>query len=62
MLLAYSLFLGPFDRAGKCIFFNFYLFDRRRERAQAGGAGRGEAGSPLRKEPNVELDPKTLGS
>jgi len=35
----------------------------RREQAQAGGVvGRGEAGSLLSKEPDVELDPRTLGS
>ena len=45
-----------------------YLRERERERenAQAGGvAGRGrggEAGSPLSKNPDVRLDPKTLGS
>jgi len=32
------------------------------ERAQAGGVGEGEAGSPLSKEPDVGLDPRTLGS
>ena len=37
-----------------------------RERAQAGGVAEAEAereaGSPLSKEPDAELDPKTLGS
>lgn len=43
-----------------------YLFDREREHAQVRGAaegeGEGEAGSPLSREPNVGLDPRTLGS
>jgi len=43
-------------------FLRFYLFDRGRERAQAGGVGEGEADSPLSKEPHVGLDPRTLGS
>ena len=41
------------------------LFVRERERAStAGGAaeGEGEAGSPLSKEPNARLDPRTLES
>jgi len=35
-----------------------------RERAQAGGAaeGEGEAYSPLSREPDMGLDPRTLGS
>jgi len=34
------------------------------KRAQAGGAGEGEgeAGSPLSREPDAGLDPRTLGS
>ena len=39
-----------------------YLFDREGERAQAGGGAEGEAGSPLSKEPNATLDPRTLES
>ena len=43
-----------------------YLFDRERvqERAQAGetAEGEGEAGILLSKEPDVELDPRTLKS
>ena len=37
---------------------------RDRERAQAGGAAEEEreAGSPLSKEPDAGLDPRTLGS
>jgi len=33
-----------------------------REGTQAGGGGEGEAGFPLSREPNVGLDPRTLGS
>ena len=41
-----------------------YLFDRDRvrKRAQAGGAGEGEAGFLLSREPDVGLDLRTLGS
>jgi len=40
-----------------------YLTQRgERERAQAGGEAEGEAGSLLSKEPDVGLDPRTLGS
>jgi len=39
-----------------------YLRERERERAQAGGAAEEEAGSPLSKEPNVALEPRTPGS
>ena len=42
------------------------MFDRGRETAgegtQAGGVGDGEAGFPLRREPDVGLDPITPGS
>ena len=41
-----------------------YLFDRERgtagEGTQAGGVGEGEAGFPPSREPNAELDPRTL--
>ena len=45
-------------------FRRFYLFDteRDRQRAQAGGVGEGEAGSPLSREPNMGLDSRTPGS
>jgi len=33
-----------------------------REGTQAGGAGEGEAGSQPSREPDVGLDPKTLGA
>jgi len=33
-----------------------------REGTQAGGVGEGEAGFPLSREPDVGLDPRTLGS
>ena len=41
-----------------------YLSERERDRAQAGGEAEaeGEAGSPLSKEPDAGLDPRTLGS
>jgi len=50
------------------LFLRFYLFicQRERKRTQAGGAadraGRGRTSSLLSKEPDVELDPRTLGS
>ena len=54
------------------IFFFFkdfiYLFDRERERerahkqAERQAKGEGEEGSPLSREPDVGLDPRTLGS
>ena len=49
---------------------NFYFFkdfiylterDTAREGTQAGGAGEGEEGSPLSRDPNAGLDPRTLG-
>jgi len=43
-----------------------YLREKERERtltrAQVGGGAEGEAGSPLSWEPDVGLDPRTLGS
>lgn len=41
-----------------------YLREGEKERMSQGGgaAGKGEAGSPPSKEPNVGLDPSTLGS
>ena len=52
-----------------CLFVCFkdfiYFFDRERESAQAGerqAEGEGEADSPLSREPNARLDPRTLGS
>jgi len=36
--------------------------DTTREGTQAGGAGEGEAGFPLSREPDAELDPRNLGS
>jgi len=43
-------------------FLRYYLSDRdtAREGTQAGGVGEGEAGFPLSREPDVELDPRTL--
>jgi len=37
-----------------------YLFEREGERAQAGGAGEGEAVSRMSGEPHVGLNPRTL--
>jgi len=49
-----------------CFFFKdfIYLFDRdtAREGTQSGGVGEREAGFPLSGEPDVGLDPSTLGS
>ena len=44
-------------------FFSFFFLEKR-ERAQAGGVaeGEGEADSPLNREPNAGLDPRTSGS
>ena len=41
-----------------------YVFERKRElmRAGAGIEAEEEAGSPLRREPDAGLDPRTLGS
>ena len=39
-----------------------FLTEREREREQARGAREGEADSPLSREPNAGLDPRTLGS
>ena len=51
------------------LFFNvlfIYLLERERERKKReredGHRGREETDSPLSREPNIELDPKTLGS
>jgi len=38
----------------------FFLFEREREKECT--VGEGEAGSPLSKEPDVGLNPRTLGS
>ena len=56
----------------KFLFFKrFYLFEREREERErerereqstAGGGGEGEADSLLSREPDVGLDPRTLGS
>ena len=45
-------------------FLKIYLFDRERERTQAGGVaeGEGEAGSPMSRDPNSGFQPRTLGS
>ena len=40
----------------------FYLFERTREGAQAGGTTEGEGACPLSREANAEPDPGTLGS
>ena len=45
--------------------FNFLkniLFERERAQAGRGAEGEGEADSPLSREPDVGLDPGTLGS
>ena len=41
-----------------------YLTGRKplREETQAGGVGEGESGFPMSREPDVGLDPRTLGS
>ena len=42
-----------------------YLFESERAHEHRGGAegeGEGEAGSPLSREPDAGLDPRTLGS
>ena len=50
----------------KISFIYLTVREREREREQAGGAAgaerEGEASSPLSREPNTELDPKTPGS
>jgi len=45
-----------------CFFLRFYLLERERERARTEGRAEGEAGSPLSREPDVGLDPRTLRS
>ena len=42
--------------------FRFYLFDREHKQGERQAEREGEAGSPLSREPNVGLDPRTLGS
>ena len=44
------------------LFIDFTERERESARAEAGGVGEGEAGSPLRREPDLGLDPRTLGS
>ena len=39
-----------------------YLTERERQSTEAGGEAEGEADSPLSREPNAELDPRTPGS
>jgi len=39
-----------------------FICREREEGTQAGGVGEGEAGFPLSGEPDVGLDPRTLGS
>lgn len=46
--------ITPFLEAFMCLF--------ERAQAQAGGAGEGEADSPLNKKPDAGVDPKTRGS
>ena len=43
------------------LFLRFYLFMKDTER-KAETQAEGEAGSPLSREPNAGLDPRTLGS
>ena len=48
---------------GLLFFLRFYLFtDGERESTQAGRAAEGEADSPLSREPDTGLNPRTLGS
>ena len=42
------------------IYLFIYLFDR--QRSQVGRESEREAGSPLSREPDAGLDPRTLGS
>ena len=64
---------GSLVRKADFFFFKdfIYLFQRKRERKYEGERattskgrteGEGEADSPLSREPNVELDPRTPGS
>ena len=39
-----------------------YLFEREKERSQAGGEREGEVDSLLSREPDAGYDPRTLGS
>ena len=56
-LVSQDVSLLFFNLIFKTILF-IYLF----ERAEAGGAGEGEADSPLSGEPDAGLDPRTLRS
>lgn len=52
-------------QGGVLFLFNIlfiYLREKEKERAQAGMRAEGEADSPLSREPNVRLHPRTLGS
>ena len=46
----------------KILFIYLTERDTAREETQAGGGGEGEAGFPRIREPDVGLDPRTLGS
>ena len=46
----------------KKIFKRFYLFERERSPEGVGAEGEREADSPLSREPNMRLDPRTPGS
>jgi len=46
----------------KILFLYLTERDTAREATQAGGVGEGEAGFPPSREPDVGLDPRTLGS
>ena len=55
-------FLDNYKKYNLSIFKRFYLFTwQRKKRAYVGEAEEGEAGSLLSREPNVELNPWTLG-
>ena len=55
--------LGPTSRS-LIDFWIFFFFDREtvRERTQAGGVRKREAGFPPSRKPDVGLSPRTLGS
>jgi len=53
---------APLDRAILILFVYLTERDTVREGTQAGGVGEGEAGFLQSREPNVGLDPRTLGS
>ena len=46
----------------KILFFFIYLTERDHKQAERQAEGEGEAGSPLSREPDSGLDPRTLRS